>query len=66
MGKSTLYKWIDRLKPIDKKASKSIKANEELNRLRSEIIELKKKPALAVAHRETLKNMAAYFAAQTM
>ena len=63
---STLYKWIDQLKPGDEKDSKSIKVNDELQRLRSEAIELKKKLALAEEHREILKKAAAYFAAQTL
>ena len=63
---STLYKWIDQLKPGDEKDSKSIKVNDELQRLRSEVIELKKKLALAEEHREILKKAAAYFAAQTL
>lgn len=54
IGESTLYKWIDQLKPGDEKDSKSIKVNDELQRLRSEVIELKKKLALAEEHREIL------------
>jgi transposase-like protein len=66
IGESTLYKWIDQLKPSDEKDSKSIKVNDELKQLRSEIIELKKKLALTEEHREILKKAAAYFAAQTL
>ena len=40
IGESTLYKWIDQLEPRDEKSSKDIKVNEELKRLRSEVIEL--------------------------
>jgi transposase len=58
IGESTLYKWIDQLKPSDQKDSKSIKSNDELKRLRSQVIELKKKLALAEAHREILKKAA--------
>ncbi len=54
IGESALYKWIDQLKPSDQKDSKSIKVNDELQRLRSEVIELKKKLALAEEHREIL------------
>ncbi|WP_019868096.1 transposase [Methylovulum miyakonense] len=55
IGESTLYKWIDQLKPMGEKDSKSIKVNDELIRLRGEVVELKKKLALAEAHRETAK-----------
>ncbi|NOT86303.1 MAG: transposase [Methylococcaceae bacterium] len=54
IGKSTLCKWIDQLKTSDQKDSKSIKMDDELKRLRSEVIELKKKLALAEEHREIL------------
>ncbi len=43
IGESTLYKWIDQLELRDEKGSKDIKVNEALKRLRSEVIELKKK-----------------------
>ena len=66
IGESTLYKWIGQLKPMGEKDSKGIKVNDELVRLRGEVVELKKKLALAEAHRETLKKAAAYFAAQTL
>ncbi len=66
IGESTLYKWIDQLKPMGEKDSKSIKVNDGLIRLRGEVVELKKKLALAEAHCEILKNAAAYFAAQTL
>jgi transposase len=66
IGGSTLCKWIGQLKPTGEKDSKSIKGNDELTRLRSEVVELKKKLALAEAHREILKKAAAYFAAQTL
>jgi transposase-like protein len=56
IGESTLYKWIDQLKPMDEKGSKNIKGNDELFRLRGEVVDLKKKLALAEAHREILKN----------
>ena len=64
IGESTLYKWIEQLKPMDEKDSKGIKVNNELIRLRGEVVELKR--ALAEAHREILKKAAAYFAAQTL
>jgi transposase len=66
IGESTLHKWIGQLKPSDEKDSKSIKVNDGLKQLRSEIIELKKKLALTEEHREILKKAAAYFAAQTL
>jgi transposase len=66
IGESTPYKWIDQLKPMGEKDSKSIKADDGLIRLRSEVVELKKKLALAEAHRDILKKAAAYFAAQTL
>jgi transposase len=66
IGESTLYKWIERLNPGDGKDGSNIKLNDELKRLRSEVIELKKKLALAEEHREILKKAAAYFAAQTL
>jgi transposase len=62
IGESTLYKWIDQHKPSDEKDSKSIKVNDELIWLRTEVVELKKKLALTEEHREFLKK-AAYFAA---
>ena len=51
---------------MGEKGSKSTKVNDEPTRLRSEVVELKKKLALAEAHREILKKAAAYFAAQTL
>ncbi|NOT86335.1 MAG: transposase [Methylococcaceae bacterium] len=66
IGKSTLYKWMEQLNLGDDKDSKNIKLNDELKRLHSEVVELKKKLALAEEHREILKKAAAYFAAQTL
>ena len=54
IGESTLYKWIDQLKPMGEKDSKGIEVNDELIRLRGEVVELKKKLALAEAHRVIL------------
>jgi hypothetical protein len=41
---------------MDEKGSKNIKGNDELIRLRGEVVDLKKKLELAEAHREILKN----------
>jgi transposase len=60
IGESTLYKWIEQFNPSDEKDNKNAKLNEELKRLRCEVIELKKKLALTEEHREILKKAAAY------
>jgi transposase-like protein len=65
IGESTLYKWIDQLKPMGEKDSKSIKVNDELTRLRSELVELNKKLALAEAHREILTKARGYKVGQS-
>ncbi len=66
IGDSTLYKWIEQFNPCDEKDNKSNKLNDDLKRLRNEIVDLKKQLALAEEHREILKKAAAYFAAQTL
>ncbi len=43
IGKSTLYKWIEQLSLGDNKDSKNNKLKDESKRLRSEVVELKKK-----------------------
>ena len=66
LGKSTLYKWVEKTKPANEKDSKNIKLLDENKRLRTELTEVKKKLALTEEHREILKKAAAYFAAQTL
>ncbi len=66
LGKSTLYKWVEKPKPANEKDSKNIKLLDENKRLRTELTEVKKKLALTEEHREILKKAAAYFAAQTL
>jgi transposase len=60
-----LYKWIRKAKGIDSKG-KTNDSQEEINRLKQEVLDLKKQLATSEMYREILKKAAAYFAAQTL
>ena len=62
---SLLHKWIRKHKGIDSKGKFS-NSEEEIQRLKNEIQELKKRLATSEQYREILKKAAAYFAAQTL
>ncbi len=62
---SLLHKWIRKHKGIDSKGKLS-NSEEEIQRLKNEIQELKKRLATSEQYREILKKAAAYFAAQTL
>ena len=60
-----LYKWIRKAKGIDSKG-KTNDFQEEKNRLKQEVQDLKKQLATSEMYREILKKAAAYFAAEML